>query len=235
MAQTIRVLVIDGHTLVREGLTRILAEEADIQVIGSTGDGTRALEMVADREPDVVILDATLPTALEIARQMVAGHPRVELLALALDCRIDEALALLENGAAGYLCKNETVTDLVNGVRHVSRGEMVLGPAVAKGVVDLLTQLNPHPSTGDRDLPEDLTEREADVLQLLCQGDSDKQIADALHISPRTVQGHLRHIYAKLGVHSRTEAMHLALERGWVTLTVTGMWLLEYFPPPLIP
>ncbi len=229
MTQTIRVLIIEGHTLIAEGLYRILNAEADIEVVG-IADGVRAIEFTARLQADVILLDAGLNNTEDLTRRLVSDSNASEVLILAHDCEVQQALALLEIGAAGYLCKRATVADLINGVRHASRGEMVLAPTVAKGLVDQLAHIAP-PGQGD-DPPEDLTEREIEVLHLVCQGESDKQIADALHVSPRTVQGHLRHIYAKLGVHSRTEAMHLALEQGWVALALTGLLTLGHLNPP---
>lgn len=218
MSHPIKVLIIDRHSLVREGLRRILAAEADIEIVGISGDAAKTIKMAANIRPNVAILDATLPNVEETTRQLSDGKPAVGVLILALDCEVRQALRLLEAGAIGYVCKHATPQDLINAVRHVSRGEMVLGPAVARSVIEQLTHVTPHVVGTDNDLPESLTKRELEVLQLLCRGNTDKAIAQMLNISTRTVNGHLRHIYAKLGVHSRTEAMHLALEKGWVTL-----------------
>lgn len=218
MSQIIKVLIIDRHTLVREGLRRILAAEADIEVVGVSDEATQANKLAANVRPNVAILDATLSHLEETTRQFIAAKPTVGVLILALNSEIQQALRLLEIGATGYLSKNATPQDLINAVYHVSRGEVVLGPTVSRGVIEQLSHTAPHVISANDELPEDLTERELEVLQLLCQGETDKQIAQALNISARTVNGHLRHIYTKLSVHSRTEAMHLALEKGWVTL-----------------
>ncbi len=218
MSSAINVIVLDYHQLVSEGLSRILAAEDGIQVIAACHNPTTALELAAQTSPHVFIADASLPHVDALTRQLLALRPTPQVLILSPECQVGQALSLLGAGATGYLCKHATPQDLCSAVRHTSRQEMVLDPAVAREVVARLTHtLSPPASLAGT--PDDvLTEREREVLNLLCQGITDKEIAGRLCISIRTVNGHLRHIYAKLGVHSRTETMHLALERGWVIL-----------------
>lgn len=227
---TLKVIVVDRHRLVREGLRRILDIEANIKVIGIAGNDSAAVDLANELHPDVVILDVTLPE-VEGTTQRLLKETEAEVLILAPDCEINQTLRLLAAGAVGYLAKDATPQDLILAVHHVSRGEMALGPTTAREVVNRLTHLRPHIIGAiEAELKEVLTEREAEVLQLLCQGDSDKEIARKLRISTRTVNGHLRHIYAKLGIHSRTEAMHLALEKGWVSLTMAIVFVSQYLP-----
>lgn len=218
MSQPITVIILDRHQLVGEGLARILAAEADMQVMAACHDQPAAVALTAKNNPRVFIADANLPHVDALTRQLLDLRSPPQVLILATDCQPQQALDLLSSGAVGYLCKTATTAELAAAVRHASRQEMVLDPAVAKEVVTRLTRpdsLRTFHETSPEDL---LTEREREILVLLCQGITDKEIAQRLCISIRTVNGHLRHIYAKLGVHSRSETMHLALEKGWLDL-----------------
>ncbi len=218
MGQEIKVLVVDCHNLVRQGLVRILADEPDINVVGTTGDSTQLLQLANKLKPNVLLLDVDLPDVEAITDTVVKKQPDVNILILSTYCQIDQALALLTSGATGYICKDASLQDLITAVQHAAKKEMFLDPTVAKAVIKQLakSQFQQPPNTPS---PQNLlTDREMDVLHLLCEGNMDKEIANQLCLSIRTVNGHLRHIYAKLGVHSRTEAMHTALEQGWITL-----------------
>ena len=229
MSHKINVIILDRHQLVSEGLARILAAESDIEVIAAGNNQSEAITRAAANAPLVFILDANLAGVEDIARQLLTGHPIPRILILATDCQVQQALNLLGSGATGYLCKDADPQDFISAVRHTCRQEMVLDPAVAREVVVQLTHTHlPKTDFSDK-FNELLTERELEVLQLLCQGISDKEIARHLCISIRTVNGHLRHIYAKLGVHSRTEAMHLAIEKGWVNLAIASVLLFAQF------
>lgn len=224
MAQPIELLLVDQRTLSREGLLRILAAESDFELIGATGDEREGFDLAVTLAPGVLVLDGSLSGLETIIRHLTDNNPAVKILVLALECNVQQAVRLLSLGATGYLCKHVTPKDLISAIRHVSRGETVLSPKAARGVVDQLMRSGTGPfddnnnDDNDDNLHELLTEREIEVLQLLCQGLTDKEIGQKLHISPRTVNGHLGHIYAKLDVHSRTETMLLAIEKGWVSL-----------------
>ena len=219
MSQEISALVVDCHNLVRQGLSRILADEPSINVVGSTGDDSQLSQLASKLKPNVLLLDVNLPNVETITNSLVKTHPGVNILILSTYCQIDQALALLTSGAIGYICKDATLQDLVTAVQHAAKKEMFLDPTVAKAVIDQLAQLQTPQMQNDSSPQNWLTDRELDVLRLLCEGYMDKEIAKQLCLSIRTINGHLRHIYTKLGVHSRTEAMHLALEQGWVSLT----------------
>ena len=220
MGREIEILVVDQHSLVREGLGRILSDEPDITVVGTAGDEHQLLEMVSQLKPNVLLLDVDLPDVETITGDLVITHPDVNILILCAHCQVDHALALLTGGAIGYICKDAPVQDLISAVQHAANNEMFLDPEVAKAVIEQLTQ-NQIQTQIAATPQNQLTDREMDVLRLLCDGHSDKEIAKQLYLSIRTVNGHLRHIYTKLGVHSRTEAMHVALEQGWVSLSDT--------------
>ncbi|MCB0197539.1 MAG: response regulator transcription factor [Anaerolineae bacterium] len=216
MAKPITIFLVDQHALSRSGLQKVLTEESDFEIVGATGQPDEVLDCVKTLTPDVLLIDATLPQVDVLIRHLIAYKPALKILALALDCDVQQAISLLSTGATGYLCKQIAPPNLIHAMRQVHRGETVLSPRAARGVVDQLMQSGS--GSPNNELHDLLTEREIEVLQLLCQGLPDKEIGQKLNISPRTVNGHLSHIYAKLDVHSRTETMILALEKGWVSL-----------------
>ena len=216
MARPIKIFLFDQHALSRAGLQKILTAESDFEVVGATSRADDVLDCVETLAPDVFLMDATLPQVDEFIRHLIAHKPAIKIMALALDCNVQQAITLLSTGATGYLCKQVSPHHLSHAIRQVCRGETVLSPKAARGIVDHLIQSGSE--SHENKLRDLLTEREFEVLQLLCQGLTDKEIGQKLTISPRTVNGHLSHIYAKLNVHSRTETMLLALEKGWVTL-----------------
>lgn len=219
--RAIRVILVDRHAMVREGLSRILAAETDIVVVGSVGDGQEAILLTASRQPNMCILDADLPQVEEILQRIAADAPAVAVLILAADEDTQRAVALVRAGARGYLCKRAGGRDLVMAIRALSRGEPVLSAHILQAVIDQLAR-HTAGAVGEDDLShEALSARELEVLGLLCQGRTDKEIAQQLYLSVRTVNSHVSHIYAKLGVGTRTEAMHAAFQRGLVTVTRT--------------
>lgn len=213
-AHPIRVLLVDRHNLTRAGLLKLLTDDPTVELVGATGDEHEIINLAVRFEPNVLVLDGTLAGAAGIIQQLSERKPDVKILVLDLDCEVSQAVNVLTLGATSYLCKHSTPKDLLNAIRHTSRGETILSPKAAKGVIDRLMRAGPDPE--DDELHHLLTEREIEVLQLLCQGLSDKEIGQKLHISPRTVNGHLGHIYNKFNIHSRTEMMVVALEKGWV-------------------
>ena len=219
----IRVVLVDRHAMVREGLSRILAAEPDIAVVGSADDGQGAARLTASLQPNVVILDAGLPDVTALTARLVAAVPTAGVMILSASDEAQQAVTLVCTGARGYLSTYATGQSLIEAVRAISRGELVLEATALKAVVG---QLAHHKSgvVDAADAPyEILSARELEVLGLLCQGRSDKEIAQTLDLSVRTVNSHLSHIYAKLGVGTRTEAMHLALQHGLVALAPSSL------------
>jgi DNA-binding NarL/FixJ family response regulator len=218
LEQPIAVLLVDRLDMVRDGLGRILSAEADILVIGSSSAGTEAPTLAAHLRPDVIILDAELPHIMDLIMRLRADMPMAGVLILAATHDAAHAVALVRAGVRGYLCKRATGQELIAAVRMVGHGQLSLDTVVLTSLVDTLA----HRETAILDIPgpppEELSERELEVLRLLCQGRSDKAIAQRLYLSVRTVNSHVSHIYAKLGVGTRTEAMQLALQHGLVVL-----------------
>lgn len=212
-----RVVIAEDHTVVREGTRQILESSPDIEVVGEAADGEEAIEVVGFHRPDVVILDVVMPgmNGLEAARAIKAQFPEVAILVLTAHDEDQFVFALLEAGAAGYLLKDVPREGLLEAVHAVQAGESVLHPVVARKV---LQRFLPSSQEEEGAAPEALTQRELEVLRLAGSGLSNKQIAADLDVSARTVQAHLGHIFVKLGVASRTEAVVLALRQGWITL-----------------
>jgi two-component system, NarL family, response regulator LiaR len=215
----IRILIADDHAVVREGTKQIMMKEPDLEVVAEAGDGEEAVKMVGTTKPDVVIMDVAMPKVdgISATKQIKSLYPKTAVLVLSAYDDDQFVFSLLEAGAAGYLLKSVRGYELVQAIRAVHAGESVLHPTVARKV------LNRFVSASGRSLKqkpvEILSERELDVLRLASQGLSNQDIADKLCLSLRTVQAHFSHIFNKLQVSSRTEAVVRALKEGWVTLS----------------
>jgi DNA-binding NarL/FixJ family response regulator len=214
----IKIMIADDHAFVREGTRRILEQEPDLQVIAEAGDGEEAVKFACDLKPDVALLDVAMPRldGVEATRRIKAVCPSVAVLVLSAYDDDQFVFGLLEAGAAGYLLKNVRGQEIVNAIRAVHAGESVLHPSVARKVLNRFAGV--PPKTRQSKSLDVLTEREMEVLKMVTKGLSNKDIADGLYLSVRTVQGHLANIFNKLRVSSRTEAVVLALREGWVTL-----------------
>jgi len=214
----IRVLIADDHAVVREGTRQILEQEPDLKVVAEAADGDEAVKLTGSSKPDVAIIDISMPhvDGIEATRQIKALYPQVAVLILSAYDDDQFVFSLMEAGAAGYLLKSVRGSELVEAVRAVYSGESVLHPSIARKV---LNRFVPSLDKGQRqEPPETLSQREMEVLHLATQGLSNQDIADELSLSLRTVQAHLGHIFNKLRVSSRTEAVVRALKEGWITL-----------------
>jgi DNA-binding NarL/FixJ family response regulator len=203
---TIRLLVVDDHPVVRDGLRGMLAGDPDFEVVGEAADGAEALVLAQARRPDVVLMDLRMPTmdgVTAIGRLRAAGVPARVLVLTTYDTDSD-VLPAIEAGATGYLLKDAPRDELFRAVRAAARGEAVLSPSVA---TRLLGQVR---SPGK----EPLSQRELEVLGLIARGHSNREAAAQLFISEATVKTHLLHVYAKLGVKDRAAAVAAAFERG---------------------
>jgi DNA-binding NarL/FixJ family response regulator len=217
--ERIRVLIADDHPLYRAGVRDHLVENNHgIEVVGEAGNGQQAVELVGRLRPDVVLMDIAMPhvNGIEATRQIKERWPEVSVLILTVYDDEQYIFALLEAGAAGYLLKTIDVVELAQAVRRVFEGESVLSPPAARKV---LSRFAAQGSTsGPGRAWRLLSERERDVLRLAAKGVSNKQIAQELSLSIRTVHAHMSHIFDKLGVASRTEAVIYGLRHGWLRL-----------------
>ena len=216
--ETIRILIADDHAFVREGTRRILEQEPDLEVVAEAGDGEETVKLACDLKPDVALVDVAMPRidGIEATRRIKALCPAVAVLVLSAYDDDQFVFGLLEAGAAGYLLKSVRGQEIVNAIRAVHGGESVLHPSVARKVLNRFAGVSGKPR--DRKSLDLLTEREMEVLKMVTKGLSNKDIAEGLCLSVRTVQGHLANIFNKLRVSSRTEAVVHALKEGWVTL-----------------
>ncbi len=209
----IRVLIADDHHLFREGLTRILDDEEDIEVIASLRSGEEALAAMGSYHPDVVVLDVNMPGmgGIEAARRLRERYPDLGILMLTVSEDRETLFQAVQAGVRGYLLKSSTSDELVDAIYRVNRGEAAISPAMSAKLLDEFVAL----SQGQRQRPEDvLTERERAILRYVASGMSNKEIGQALSISPHTVKAHLRHILDKLGLRSRTQAAAWAERHG---------------------
>ena len=213
----IRVLVADDHAIVRDGTRRVLESERDIVVVGEASDGEEAVSQTTRLQPDVVIMDIAMPklNGIEATRQIKALLPTTAVLILTAYDNDQYIFSLLEAGAAGYLLKNVRGYELVEAIRSVHSGESVLHPVIARKV---LHRFVPSVQGSKGVAPEPLSQRELQVLKLAARGMSNKDIAEELYLSARTVQAHLANIFGKLQVGSRTEAILHGLKEGWFSL-----------------
>jgi len=216
-------MLVEDHVLVREGTREMLDREEDLCVVAEAGDGEQAVQMAAEHRPDIIIMDIAMPKldGIEATRQIKAANPTTSILVLTAYDDDQYVFAFLEAGAAGYLLKDVSTSDLIQAIRSVHSGESVLHPAVARKVINHFVRRSDenHSETGDP--MERLTDREMEVLRLAGKGMTNREIAADLTISIRTVQVHLSNVFSKLGVGSRTEAVLYALRMGWLTLEDT--------------
>ena len=214
----IRLLVAEDHAIVREGTLHVLEQEPDFQIVAEAGDGEEAVKLAIEFEPDVALLDIVMPklNGIEATRQIKAHCPGTAVLILSAYDDDQFVFSLIEAGAAGYLLKSVHGRDLVTAIRAVRSGEPVLHPSIMQKV---LRHLRPgdHKRQPHMEL-EQFSEREREVLMLATEGLSNKDIAERLSLSVRTVQAHFTRVFKKLHVGSRTEAVLYGLKEGWFNL-----------------
>ena len=212
---TIRVLITDDHGVVRQGLRMFLSLDPDIQVVGEASNGQEALEMARELEPDVVLMDLLMPVmdGLEATRAIRAELSEVEVVALTSVLEGASVTGAVRAGAIGYLLKDADAEELHRAIRGAAEGQVQLAPeAAARLVREVRAPEN----------PEELTDRETEVLKLLARGQANRQIAGELFVEEKTVKAHVSSILRKLGVHSRTQAALHAVHAGLVSVEELG-------------
>jgi two-component system, NarL family, response regulator NreC len=213
----IRILLADDHTLVRQGLRRILEEQPDWQVVAEAGNGLDAVKLASDLQPDVVILDIGMPqlNGLEAARQIAKRRPATRVLILSMYADEVHITKAVEAGASGYLVKDSADSELVNAVTATAQGKSYFSPAAAAVLLDEYRRSLARRGITDR--YESLSEREREVFQLVAEGHSNKSAAAILGVSPATVETHRSHVLEKLDLHSVAEVVLYAVRRGIVS------------------
>ncbi|MBN1692578.1 MAG: response regulator transcription factor [Dehalococcoidales bacterium] len=214
----IRVVLCEDHLITRQGIRRLLEDEKGLEVVGEASNGEEVIQLVNEIKPDVILMDIAMPklNGIDATRQIKIISPKTNILILSAYDDDEYVFALLKAGANGYLLKNVSGSELVRAIKAVHKGEPVLNPVVAKKVVNYFRLgENKIPTADDA---AKLSERELSIIRLAAKGLTNKDIAENLHLSYRTVEGHLRDIFNKLGVGSRTEAVLQGLRMGWFTL-----------------
>ena len=208
----IRILLADDHAMVRKGFRLILAAQPDMEIVAEAGNGREAVELAEKLHPDVVVMDVAMPelNGIEATRRLMASSPRTRVLALSMHKDSVYVREILRAGARGYLLKESIDSDLVNAVRAVAKGDGYLSPGVSDAV---LSDYRRH-VTDPLDL---LTSREREVLQLIAEGKTNKEIANMLNLSLYTVDTHRTHILQKLNLHSVPEVILYAVRKGIIS------------------
>ncbi len=215
---SIRVLLADDHRIVRQGLRSLLSAQPGIVVVGETGDGYETVQLAESLQPDVVVMDISMPllNGIEATRQIVSRTPEVAVVVLSMHGGDEYILQTLRAGAMGYVLKQSADTELMMAIRAAQRGESFLSPAIAQRVINNYLRQAEAPQTQDR--YELLTEREREVLQLIAEGKSVREAADLLGISPRTVAKHKANLMVKLDIHHTAGLVRFAIRHGVVAL-----------------
>ncbi len=212
MSAKIRIVIADDHAILREGIRALLQLQPDMEVVGEASNGTEAIEQVGKLDPDVLLMDIAMPGlgGIEAALELRKQGRRTKILILSQYEDREYVRRLLKAGVSGYVLKKSAGAELANAIRAVHRGGLVLDPEVARTAME---EANPA-APGAADPYDALTDREKQVLKLVAEGKSNKEVAEVLGISVKTAMSHREHVMEKLGVHNRTELVRFAIKRG---------------------
>ena len=213
LESTIRVLIADDHTIVREGLRAVLGSEPDMEVVGEADTGKGVVELAAEARPDVILMDIQMPqtNGIEATRRILEVDPEVGVVVLTMFEDDDSVFSAMRAGARGYVLKGAPPSEILKVLRAVAAGEAHFGPEIARRLVDFFSA--PKPASPEETFPE-LTAREVEILDLIAQCHTNAKIAARLYVSPNTVRNHISHIFAKLQVADRAHAIVRAREAG---------------------
>ena len=213
----IRIVLADDHTVMRNGLRLLLERQADLEVVGEAADGRQTVEICDNLKPDVVVLDIAMPNlnGIEAARQISAKYPQTSIVVLSMHSDEGYVLRALKAGARAYLLKDSAETDLIHAIHVVTEGKAFFSPAISKMLVD--DYVRRLQQRGVEDSYELLTTREREILQLLAEGKSNKEVANVLNLSLYTVETHRGNILQKLNLHSVPELILYAVRKGVIS------------------
>jgi DNA-binding NarL/FixJ family response regulator len=214
---TIRVLLAEDHTIVRKGLRSLLDREVGIKTVGEAEDGREAVREAEKLQPDVVVMDIAMPglNGLEATRQIKKRFPEIKIIILTVHANEEYVLQTLRAGASGYLVKKAAPADLIEAIQAVYKGDSFLSPSISKTVID--EYIRQAETKSERDIIYGkLTNREREVFQLIIEGHKNREIANLLYVSIKTVETHKAHIMDKLNVHSTAELIRYAMDNDLI-------------------
>ena len=214
----IRVLIVDDHTLVRDGIRALLALVSDIEVVGEAANGKEALEKVTELAPDVVLMDLAMPimSGLEATRRIRKEFPKTRVLALTQYDDSEYVIPVIEAGACGFVTKMMAFSELASAIQAAYNGDSYLSPSAAAALIEECQQK--VSTEGDKDPYQQLTDREREVLKLIAEGHTAREIADMLVVSPKTVEWYKTSLMNKLNIHNKTDLIKFAIRKRVITL-----------------
>ena len=213
----IKVLVVDDHALFRRGIAAVLANQENLEMVGEASDGLEAIEKARKIAPDVILMDLMMPrcSGLEATQALQAEMPQVNILVLTVSDKEADLFAAIKFGARGYILKNTEPDELIHAILHIAQGGVIVSPLMATKLLDEVKDLRVSTDRGlVQEADTNVSPREVEVLQLIAQGATNKEIADSLFISENTVKTHLRNIMEKLHLANRSQAAAYAVKKG---------------------
>jgi len=213
----IRILIADDHTLLRNGIRALLEDEQDIVIVGEAEDGREAVRLAGQLKPNVVLMDIAMPllNGLEATRQIKREHPEINVLVLTMYDHEEYFRQMLEVGASGYIIKRAAASELVSAIRAVYNGEAVLSPVITRLLLEDYLSRDARSEESD---PNALSSREREVLQLIAEGKTSREIAEILNLSVKTVQSHRTSLMQKLDLHDRGDLIKYAIQKKIIEL-----------------
>jgi two-component system NarL family response regulator len=214
------VLIVDDHQVVREGLSALLRNQPDLEVAGEAKDGLEAVEKAREMMPDVILMDISMPrmNGVEATRQIKREFPHIGIVVLTMYDEQDYIFDLVKAGATGYLLKNSDSAQIASAIRAVAEGESLIHPSVASKILTEFSLMAKGMGRKTPKIQHDLTDREIEVLKFVAEGKTNKEIANALNLSEKTIKNHVRNIFHKLHVYDRTQAAIQAIRKGLIEL-----------------